>query len=64
MTRGRSGLDRSELPTGKECIEMAKKSYQRPTLTRGGAFAHKTAGSLFTNCRESYVTQKPRAICS
>ncbi|MFI5836555.1 keywimysin-related RiPP [Micromonospora sp. NPDC051300] len=44
---------------------MAKKStYQRPTLSKGGSFAQQTAGSLFTNCRESFVTQKPRAVCS
>ncbi|MEU8258098.1 keywimysin-related RiPP [Micromonospora inaquosa] len=44
---------------------MAKKSaYERPTLSKAGTFAQRTAGSLFTNCRESFVTQKPRAVCS
>ncbi|GAA3769327.1 hypothetical protein GCM10022225_65100 [Plantactinospora mayteni] len=43
---------------------VKKKTYERPTLRKEGTFARKTAGSLFTNCRESFVTQKPRSICS
>ncbi|AEV81904.1 hypothetical protein ACWT_0890 [Actinoplanes sp. SE50] len=43
---------------------MAPTTYQRPTLTKGGSFARKTAGSLFTSCRESFVTQKPKAVCN
>jgi len=42
---------------------MAKKPYQRPTLTKGGSFARETAGSLFTSCRESFLTQKPKVLC-
>ncbi|MEN3609093.1 keywimysin-related RiPP [Plantactinospora sp. ZYX-F-223] len=43
---------------------VKKKAYERPTLSKEGSFARKTAGSLFTSCRESFVTQKPRSICS
>lgn len=43
---------------------MSKKpAYQRPVLAKAGRFSEKTAGSLFTNCRESFITQKPQAIC-
>lgn len=40
-----------------------KVAYERPTLAKAGRFAEKTAGSLFTNCRESFLTQKPRFLC-
>ena len=44
---------------------MTKKTaYERPALTKAGAFAQKTAGSLFTSCRESFVTQKPQSVCN
>ncbi|MEV0326027.1 keywimysin-related RiPP [Micromonospora echinospora] len=44
---------------------MTKKvAYERPTLVKAGRFAEKTAGSLFTSCRESFVTQKPASICN
>jgi hypothetical protein len=43
---------------------MTKKmAYERPTLAKAGSFAKQTAGSLFTSCRESFLTQKPKFLC-